>query len=114
MGSVDQNSASYFLRISRATITDRTVGPLLDSSRAIMANSNNRIIQPALELLYTTVKGKHQLDIGLKVGYIYHLREESWENQHGVGILGLSPIGNNESYNVALRFVYSIALPSPF
>ncbi|MEM6843186.1 MAG: hypothetical protein AAF632_13235 [Bacteroidota bacterium] len=109
MTSADLNAAYYFLRISKATITDRNVSPLLDNSQAIMANSGNRMVQPSLELLYAVVNKKNRFDIGLKVGYIYHLQEETWENQHGIGILGLSPIGNNESFNVALRFVYSIA-----
>ncbi|WKN44541.1 hypothetical protein [Tunicatimonas pelagia] len=109
MASADLNTARYDLRMSRATIFDRNVSPLLDSSQAILARSSNRTVQPALELLYAVVNKKNRFDIGFRVGYIYHLREESWENQHGVGILGLSPIRNNESFNVALRFVYSFA-----
>ena len=106
VASVDYNTANYFLDLSRATIFDRNVGPLLDSSQAIIANTDSDIVQPALELSYTILKGRNRLEIGFRVGYLYHLKENGWENQHDVKIIGLSPIGNKESYNVALRFVY--------
>lgn len=106
--SIDLSTAYYSLRLSKATISNRNVGSLLDSSQMVLARSYNRTLQPAIELLYAIGLKQNRFDIGLKIGYIYHLREEGWENQYGISILGLSPIGNNESYNVSLRLLYTI------
>jgi hypothetical protein len=36
------------------------------------------------------------------------LQEEGWENQHQMRIGDLSPIGNRESFNFALKMIYTI------
>lgn len=106
--SADFGNAHYYMTLSRANIIDTSIDALLMSSNAVIADNNYvKVIQPGLEILYAVMMKKNQLDIGLRLGYLYQLEEKEWQNQHQVIIQGLSPIGNKYAYNFALKFLYT-------
>ena len=109
VASIDLNTAYYSLNVSKAVITDISAGPLLDSSHAILAHSDGKVVQPGIELLYAVIKKKNRFDIGFKLGYFYQFNESNWENQHRMKVIGLSPTGNRESFNFSLKMIYTIS-----
>ena len=69
VGSGAFNRARYFMNISRAVVTNVSVDSVLNSSRAILANTDDLVLQPSIELLYTALKEKNRFAIGFELGY---------------------------------------------
>jgi hypothetical protein len=106
--SGEGNIARYFLTLSSATINDISLDSIFNNSRAIIANTNYLVLQPSLEILYSILKKRNRFDIGIKLGFFYHLERDEWRTQHQMS-LSLSPVGNSENYNFSLRMIYSFS-----
>ncbi|MGB3848654.1 MAG: hypothetical protein WA958_01705 [Tunicatimonas sp.] len=106
--SGEGNIARYFLTLSSATINIVSLDSIFNNSKTIIANTNDLVLQPSFEVLYSILKKRNSFDIGIKIGFLYHLERNEWRTQHQMP-LSLSPVGNSENYNFSLRMVYSFS-----
>lgn len=106
--SIDFGNAHYFLTLSRSRITNTGIDSLITNSYTILADNNySMLIQPSVEILYAVMNRKNRFDIGLRLGRFFNIEQEAWRNQHQMVIQGLSPMGNYDTYNFALKFLYT-------
>lgn len=95
------------MRVSRSKITNITIDSLIVDSRQVSAYTTYRVVQPSVEIFYAIMKRKNRLDVGFKLGRFFNLEQDDWRNQHQIKIQGLSPIGDYDSYNLALKFLFT-------
>jgi hypothetical protein len=105
--SIDANKARHFMNLSTGMLTKTSIDSLIIDSRTVMANSVYYVVQPSVEILYAVMNRKNRFDIGLRLGRFFNIEQEAWSNQHQMVIQGLSPMGNYDTYNFALKFLYT-------
>ena len=102
------NKAYYFIELMEAYQQPAPAHYLVDNSRVLLARHENFVLQPSLQLMYQVLRRKNSLNVGFKVGYLFHLSDNDWTNRKGAQISDLSSIGNSGNLNISLKFAYTI------
>ncbi len=97
------NKAFYNVELIEAYSQNVPAHVLVDNSRVLLARYENIVAQPAVELFYRLFNENTSFDIGLKVGYLYHLFANDWSSRRGIQISGLSSIQNEGNFNFSLK-----------